>query len=930
MPPTAERDLAARARELSIVLDFVGAVALRWLPDGTLEYLSELGAHYFGEDWVTHCEASARRNVFDGLFRLPVRVPEREREAAVRALFAGTSTEVSATLDLDVKCRALGLHWAHHPLHAPDGTLQAVFSVARGTSPQVDLAVPRAPHQEVAMPSEATAAPMSRRSAAVRALLDNLPFMAWLKDRDGRFLAVNAVYARISGKDRPEDVVGLTDFDLWPTPHAELYRADDEEVMGTGRQKILEELARSGDETLILETYKSPIFDQEGRVIGTTGICRDVTAEKRAHERLSQSQSRLANIFDFAPGALALTRPSGEVLAANQACCDLLKRPREEIVGSYVQRLGIWTDEAARARFVEVLLREGRIDHAAVTVLDSRGEVIHLELSGVKLDDGGEQLLLLGALDVTARRRAEEALRDSEQRFRLLADCSRDVIWRMDAQGRFTYLSPSVEALRGYTVEEVMQQSMQDFLTPESLAVAQRLWEQNAQLMAAGLPLPEHPPIELEQYRRDGSTVWVEALMNVVRGPNGEFLGVQGVSRDITERREAEAEQLRLQQQVMQAQKLESLGILAGGIAHDFNNLLTSILGNADLARLTLDTDCPAHENLEDIASASRHAADLCRQMLAYSGKGRFVTAPVDLSALVKDLGQLLSVSISKKAVLRYELAAALPPLTGDASQLRQLVMNLITNASEALEDQSGSILVATRLVTCEDAAFQGALGTERLPPGDYVSLEVTDTGVGMTPEVLQRIFDPFFTTKFTGRGLGLAAVLGIVRGHGGALQVASEPGRGTTFRVLLPPGDRPRSHAAVPPATRSEWRGAGAVLLIDDEEAVRRIGARILEHLGFEAILASDGLLGLQTFTGRRREIRAVLVDLTMPVMDGAECVSRLRELDATVPIVLCSGYDAKGAAERFREQGLAGFIQKPFTAEDLRRTLEGLLPRR
>jgi CheY-like chemotaxis protein len=378
----------------------------------------------------------------------------------------------------------------------------------------------------------------------------------------------------------------------------------------------------------------------------------------------------------------------------------------------------------------------------------------------------------------------------------------------------------------------------------------------------------------------------------------------------------------------MHAQKLESLGILAGGIAHDFNNLLTSILGNADLALGDLSPVAPACEPVQDIVRASRRAADLCRQMLAYSGKGRFIVQPVSLNEIVQEMANLLTVSVSKKAALRYELAPNLPAVKADATQLRQVVMNLVTNASEALDNESGVIALSSGVIDCDEAYLARLTGGgQHLPPGRYVYLEVNDTGQGMDPATLARIFDPFFSTKFTGRGLGLAAVLGIVRGHSGAIRVTSEPGKGTIFRVLLPVAavaeERPKSQRpeAVSP------NGNALVLLVDDEESILNMGRRILEKGGFRVTTARDGAEALEVFKLHQDEVRVVVLDLTMPNLDGEACFRELRRLDPNVKVIMTSGYDEQDIISRFGGKGLGGFMQKPYTSADLLPKLRQLI---
>jgi two-component system cell cycle sensor histidine kinase/response regulator CckA len=415
---------------------------------------------------------------------------------------------------------------------------------------------------------------------------------------------------------------------------------------------------------------------------------------------------------------------------------------------------------------------------------------------------------------------------------------------------------------------------------------------------------------ELTIRRRDGKqrTLLVSARRLDVAGKPMVILAGQ----DITEKRA-------LEQQMLHAQKLESLGVLAGGIAHDFNNLLTGILGNADLALRELSPLSPARESLDDIAATARRASELCRQLLAYSGKGRFVVQPLDLAELVREMGHLLAISISKHASLQYHFGADLPAIEGDATQIRQVVMNVIVNASEAIADRNGVIALHTGLTHCDAAYLAGCSCADGVEPGDFAFLEVSDNGHGMDRATLERIFDPFFTTKFTGRGLGLAAVLGIVRGHRGAIRVYSEPGRGTTFKLLFPPSPSQAHTKVQAPAPTSLWRGDGTVLLVDDEESVRKAGRRMLEQAGFSVLMAEDGRAAVELFRDEAEHIRLVVLDLTMPELDGAACFRALRQIKPDVKVLLTSGYNEQEAVNAFAGRGLGGFLQKPFTIEEL-----------
>jgi len=381
----------------------------------------------------------------------------------------------------------------------------------------------------------------------------------------------------------------------------------------------------------------------------------------------------------------------------------------------------------------------------------------------------------------------------------------------------------------------------------------------------------------------------------------GALIGASHIARDITERREFE-EQLR------QTQKLESLGVLAGGLAHDFNNLLTGIMGNASLAMDEAGDRDRTQSRLNEILHASERAALLIRQMLAYAGKGRFVIERVDFSAQVREIVPLLRTSIPKLVELELQLADNLPPVEADRSQLQQLIMNLAINGAEAIDGRPGVVTITTT--------------TRSTDAEQQVLLEVKDTGGGMTDEVKARIFDPFFTTKFTGRGLGLSAVMGILRSHRGSISVRTALHQGTLFTVVLPATTGEGLDTQAPPET--ELRGYGNILVVDDEELVRKMASFTLERYGYSVELARDGKEAVALFTSRPDDFAAVLLDLTMPVMRGEDALHAIRQVRPHVPVVLSSGYTEADAMARFSEAAPAGFLQKPYTATALARRIK------
>ena len=426
---------------------------------------------------------------------------------------------------------------------------------------------------------------------------------------------------------------------------------------------------------------------------------------------------------------------------------------------------------------------------------------------------------------------------------------------------------------------------------------------------------------------RGGPSYPITLTTGRIRDRKGRLVGLRWMLRDSTERVRAEVARRQWEAQLQHPQRLESLGVMAGGIAHDFNNLLMGVLCSAELALLRLPQDAPARADVEQIVAATHRAAGLTGQMLAYSGRGTFQVQPILLSTLIREMEPLIRASLPKTCALDLHLEESLPAIEADATQLRQLLMNLVVNAGEAVGDAAGSIAVRVGVRECDRAYLAGGVLGSEIPEGPHVSREVADTGCGMSGETQEQMFEPFFTTKFTGRGLGLAAVLGIVRGHHGTILVTSEPGRGTRIEVLFPPTTQPAMAPQVPAPAPPAWRGEGTILVVDDEASIRAGASQVLEHEGFTVLMAADGHEAVAVFREHAETVRAVLLDLTMPDMDGATTARALRQIRPDVRVILSSGYTGEEATRQFTERDLAGFLQKPYALKALIAAVRGAL---
>jgi PAS domain S-box-containing protein len=633
---------------------------------------------------------------------------------------------------------------------------------------------------------------------------------------------------------------------------------------------------------------------------------------RRTADALRQEEARLRLIVEQIPAVLWTTDEQLRFTTSVGSGLAALGLTPNQVVGVPVAE---FLGQAGQASLVH---HEQALEGASVTYeyeTSGRFFVVHVE---PLRDEGGAIRGTVGiAVDLTQQRQTDRALRDSEARLRQVINLVPHFIFAKDAEGRFLMVNRAVAEAYGTAVEKLIGRTDAEFARSEQ--EARHFREDDLEVMRSGEPkvVGEEPITDAQ-----GRVRWLQTTKIPFTFSGTGRPAVLGVSIDITERKTAE-EALR------RAAKEESLTVLAGGVAHDFNNLLAAILGHASLALKNMAPGSAARRHVEKAASAVERAADLTRQMLAYSGRGHFVVRSTDFNALVRENLPLLEVALPKSVRLETRLGEGVPPVDADVGQIQQVLMNLVINAAEAIGPRGGAVAVATgvREVAAGDGELWRASGRP-LAPGPYVCLEVSDDGPGIGPETLDRIFEPFFTTKFTGRGLGLAAVLGVVRGHRGALSVASTPGRGTVFRLLFPPGTggtEERGPAEPGPGRRQSLR----LLLVDDEEIVREMVKEVLEAEGHHVVCAADGAAAIDLFGDRSRDIDAVLLDLSMPGLSGEETYACLREIDPGVRVILSSGYDRDEATRRFGGQGPLGFIQKPYRPQDLLAEIERCLQR-
>ncbi len=605
----------------------------------------------------------------------------------------------------------------------------------------------------------------------------------------------------------------------------------------------------------------------------------------------------------------------------------MLGKPIKDLLGKTMDEL--FPSELAKSMVADDLriLKEGK----QITVEEEFNGRVYSTIKFPIHIEGKPRYLSGYTTDITDSKLADDKLRDSEEKYRSIVNTTTEWIWEIDINGKHTFSNPKINEILGIDIEEMIEKGTLHFIHPDD----RKDVETNLPVYIASKK--GWRGWVLRWRHKDGSYRYLESNADPIFDKNCEITGYRGADRDITGRRLAEEKRLEMERHLLHAQKLESLGLLAGGIAHDFNNLLGTILGNIELAMEEISPASNARPFLESAFNASRKSAALTRQMLAYSGKGGFVIEGLNISELVQENFYIFRSSIPRTITMSLHLNADIPHVLADSSQIQQVIMNLITNAAEAIGDSEGIITLSTGVQIC-DEAFLAQSRIEKKPAlGKFIYLEVTDTGCGMNDETLNKLFDPFYTTKISGRGLGMAALQGIIKSHDGAILVESILNQGTSIRVLLPVIKEDAS-ASIDTDTKKKktpdciepTSPSGLILIVDDDKAILKLCTSLVSRFGYSVLTASDGKEAIEVFRKHNSEIACVILDLTMPKMDGAATFNFLKEIYSDVKVILSSGYSEKAATERFAGKGLAGFIQKPYGKQELQNELIRVLKKK
>jgi len=767
--------------------------------------------------------------------------------------------------------------------------------------------------------------------------LDNIPQRVFWKDQNSVYVGCNKPFALDVGYEDPGELVGRTDYEHGSAALADLYRADDREVMESGRSKInYEERQIRPDGTRAwLITSKVPMYDQDGQVIGALGTYSDITERKLAEEDIRQTNAYLENIFENSPDAISIVDKHGRFIKWNKMGDYLYGYTFEDMKGK--SAFDLYADKDELEKMLMSLRGEGSVKKREMRMLRKDGSIAPFEISIGLIKDSQNETLgsvcvardlsgikkALAALkasherlyqEIAERKQADQKVEQLRRQKELILNSAGEGILGLGPEGRHTFVNPAATRMLGYTADELIGRKGHDLYhhTRES-----------------GGPYPEDdcPIFQAFRYgkfcqvteevfwRKDGTSFPVRYSSAPII-EDGEVVGAVVTFRDITVSKRGEKERKKLEEQLFQAQKMESVGRLAGGVAHDFNNMLGVIIGRAEMALNKCVSTDELHHNLKEILNAGLRSADLTRQLLAFARKQTAVPKIMDLNDTISGMLTMLRRLIGEDIDLSWQPGLDLWKVKIDPSQVDQILANLVVNARDAISGV-GAITMRTENVVIDDS---DVAETPEFIPGEYVLLTVSDNGIGMSKEVRENIFEPFFTTKEVGKGtgLGLSTVYGIVKQNEGFIYVVSEPGKGTTFKIYLPRFEAKTAQFPSEEATDKPPTGTETILLVEDDEAILNLSKMILENLGYTVLAAQTPADAIRLAEEHPGDLHLLITDVVMPGMHGRELAEQLGAIRPNLKCLYMSGYTADVIAHRgILDEGL-NFIQKPFLSYD------------
>jgi PAS domain S-box-containing protein len=673
-------------------------------------------------------------------------------------------------------------------------------------------------------------------------------------------------------------------------------------IAGLANHTVL--IAKDGTKRPIDDSC-APIKDDKGIIIGVVLVFRDITERRIAEEQLRASEERHRSVVDNINVGITLISQNMEILTLNNQmkkwypdidisqkpiCYEAFNKPDRSDICPNCPTCTTLVDGEVHESILDRLVDNETKNYRAVSspLIDKTGKII----AAIEMFE-----------DITEQKKAERALQRSEIKYRELVQNANSIILRMDSQGKVTFFNEFAQKFFGYTEDEILGRNAIGTIVPEKDSTGRDL---AAMIRDIGVNPEKYASNENENIRKDGERKWVSWTNKAIHDKDGNIVEILCVGNDVTERK-------LLERQLLQALKLESIGTLAGGIAHDFNNLLMGILGNTSLMLLNADPADPNFNRLKSIEKQVESGSKLTAQLLGYARKGKYELKPINLNQLVKDTSEVFG-RTRKNISIYLELMPDLLAVEADKGQIEQVLWNLYVNAADAMPDGGDFIL---KTINTDHKNMKSKLYVPQ--PGKYVLLTVTDTGIGMDKETLERIFDPFFTTKDMGRGtgLGLASAYGIIKGHDGYIDVESKKGEGTTFRIYLPASEKKIAKSV--DITEKLLKGTETVLLVDDEEIILDIGRDLLEKMGYKVLTAGGGREVIELYEKNQDDIDIVILDMIMPHISGSDTYDRMKEINPDIKVLLSSGYSIDGQATDILNRGCNGFIHKPFNMNEL-----------
>jgi len=746
---------------------------------------------------------------------------------------------------------------------------------------------------------------LKERQALLQLFIEHTPAAVAMCDREMRYLAYSRRWITDYGLP-DEDLVGRCHYDVFPDI-PDQWKAEYQRCLSGETIEKHEEIFPRADGSIDwVRRDLVPWADSSGQIGGLIMFTEVITERKRAEEILRKSEEKFAKIFHSNPHSITIsTLEDGRYMDVNEAFCRITGWSRKELIGRTSRDIGLWKDPGDRVKALKILEKSGNLRNFDVSFMNRAREEIAVLWSAEIIELEGRKYLISVITDISDRKRAEEALRESEEQYRVLVENANDAIF-IAQDGKLTFSNPRTLDLIGYSAAEIEKALFVDFIHPEDRELVLKNYEKRLK----GEELPSTYPFRVVTKSGEIRVVQINAIRIEWKGNPASL----NFLRDITELK-------KLEEQLVESNKMEAIGILAGGIAHDFNNLLMGIQGNASLLLLDLPPGHPHFEPLKHIEQHVQNAARITRQLLGFARGGKYEVKPTDLNQLLRNCAELFG-RTKKEIRIHEKYREEIKVVEVDRAQLEQVMLNIFVNAWQAMPD-GGDLFIQTENVTLAQdytRAFQ-ANG------GPYVKVSITDTGIGMDEDIKQRIFEPFFTTKKMGRGtgLGLASAYGIIKNHGGFITVSSEKGKGTTFLIYLPvSGKKVREETIVP---QHIPQGSETILFVDDEEVILEVGVNMLETLGYRVISANTGDEAVSIFKEKGDEIGLVLLDMIMPGMGGGEVFDAIRFIDPHAKVLLSSGYSLDGQAKDILDRGCNGFIQKPFDIKQLSRKIREIL---